>query len=366
VKRPEVYLDWNATTLPLPEVIAEVARSTSEFWANPASVHGAGRRARACIEDTREVLARLFEVHARDVVFTGSGTEANNLALAGASALVTSRLEHPSVVRLAERLERAGRPVTWLRAPPSGVLEPEAVASALANAQDRVLVAVHAVNHETGVIQRIAQLAEVCHARGARLHVDAVQALGKVEPSVFAAADSVAVTAHKHRGPKGIAALAWRGRWSPEPALVGGAQERGLRPGTQDAALASAWRLALEHARGGPQRYAALAPLRDRFAHALERHGGVINGQPGAPHVLNVSFPGRRGDALVAALDHEGVLVSSGSACSAGTAEPSPVIECMLGRERALSAVRISLGEATSDDDVAQALAAFERVLARR
>jgi cysteine desulfurase len=199
------------------------------------------------------------------------------------------------------------------------------------------------------------------------LHVDAVQALGKLPPEVFRSATTVALTAHKIRGPKGIGALAFRHAKPPAPFLRGGAQERGVRPGTQDAALASGFLVALQHAASGPERHGALAVLRDQLELAFAGLAEV-NGARAArlAHVSNLSFKGWRGAELAAALDLEGVLVSSGSACSAGTSEPSAVIAAMLGQERAESALRFSLGETTTAEQVARAIAVVERVVTRR
>ncbi|WP_437516871.1 cysteine desulfurase family protein [Sorangium sp. So ce1099] len=400
-----IYLDWNATTPPHPEVLAAMQAAAEVAWANPASVHGPGRRARAFIEQAREAVARLVGLDARDVTLTSGGTEANNLALshafgdevaasgaagatsagsgaAGATAsgrlqgaLVVSRIEHPSVTRAAEGLARRGVEVAWVDPEPSGRVAPAALAAALDRAAAVApvrLVSLQAVNHETGVIQPVAEAAAIAHARGARLHVDAVQAVGRLPPEAWAGADLVSVAAHKIRGPKGIGALAVRPGVRLRPVLLGGAQERGLRPGTQDPLAAAGFAAAARRALDAPARYAALAPLRDHLEAALIEAGRAAGAAPlpngegtRAPHITNLSWPGWRGDELCAALDLEGVAVSSGSACSAGTAEPSPVLTAMLGPERAASAVRFSIGEETTEADVVEAVRRVARVLAR-
>ena len=375
-----IYLDWNATTPPHPEVLAAMLRVWEQGWANPASVHGPGRRARAHVDRAREAVATLagapFE--ARDVVLTSGGTEANNLALAHVfgspgGALVTSRIEHPSVVRAAVALADRGVVVVWVAPEASGRIAPAAVAEAIDQARRTAevrLVTLQAVNHETGVIQPVAEVAAIAHAGGARLHVDAVQAMGRLDPEAWRGADLLALAAHKLRGPKGIGALIPRPGIALRPLLFGGAQERGLRPGTQDAAAAAGFAVAAERAAEGPRRYAATAPLRDRLEAELQRLDipapAIRNGEgPRAPHVLNLSWPGWRGDELCAALDLEGVAVSSGSACAAGTAEPSPVLWAMVGEARAASAVRVSLGEETTAADIDEARARWARVVAR-
>lgn len=365
-----IYLDWNATTPPHPAVVAAMERAAVRAWANPASVHGAGRAARDELEGAREVLAALLSFHPRDLVFTSSGTEANNLALHAAPALVTSALEHSSVVAVARELEARGTPVRWLPVGESGAIDPAAVAEALAAlaregaaAAGAPVVAVMAANHETGVIQPLAPIAEEVRAAGARLHVDAVQLLGRGALDVLEVADTVSVAAHKLRGPKGIGALLWRPGHPPRPLLRGGAQERGLRPGTQDAVAAAGFRAALERCGESTAAYARQRPLRDALELELAPWVARNGSEPRLPHVSNLSVRGWRGDEVVAALDLRGILVSSGSACSAGTTEPSPVITAMVGRARAGEAVRISLGEDTQEDEIRQALSAFRDLL---
>jgi len=358
--RDPIYLDWNATTPPSQAVLAAMA-AAGGLWANPASVHALGRRARAVVESARERLAAVLSVHPRDVVFTSGGTEANNLALHQATLLVTSRLEHPSVVKIAEQLEQLGR-TRWLPVRADGRVDPADVAATLVDAPAGTWVSVSAANHETGVIHPIADIAAVAQRRGARLHVDAVQALGKLDLSALEGAHAVSVCAHKIQGPKGIGALAWRHAAAPTPFLRGGAQERGLRPGSQDAVLAAGFGAALEGL--DIERHWRLAELRNPIERWLAARGSV-NGdvEHRLPHVTNVSVAGWRADELVAALDLRGVCVSAGSACSAGTVEPSPVITSMLGKGRSLAAVRISLGVETTAAEVEAALLVLDDVL---
>jgi len=359
-----IYLDWNATTPPHPAVLEAMARAAEGSWGNPSSTHRIGRKARAGVEDAREKLAEICGVHARDVLFTSGGTEANNLALSDAVGLALSRLEHPSITRVAEQLEQRGVPVGWVSVPPSGRVDPEGYRRALECLPRGSLAVLMAANHETGVLQPLEQVALIAHSMGATLHVDAVQALGKLPPESWRFADSMAVAAHKIRGPKGVGALAFRGSKTPKPVLLGGSQERGLRPGTIDPIAAAGFLAALEHSAQGPARYAQLSALRDDFERAFAPLAAVNGGEVARlPHVSNLSFAGLSGDELVAALDLLGVCVSSGSACSAGTTEPSTVISAMLGRERAREAVRVSLGETTGSEQISAAKDAFRRVL---
>lgn len=413
-----IYLDWNATAPPHPDVIAAMQRALESAWANPASVHAMGRAARAHVEHAREAVAALTGFHPRDVVITSGGTEANNLALfsvmraaepplpapaslkpkdrrphaaranaepaplspVGPPVLIVSRLEHPSIVRAAEALERSGIPLVWVAPSREGVVTADAAEEALLRARalgvPRLFV-LQAVNHETGMIQPIDQVAERVHSHGVLLHVDAVQAVGRLPSGSFAeGADLLSVAAHKIRGPKGIGALLKRPKVRlAEQILFGGAQERGLRPGTQDAAACAGFAAAAERAQQGHLRYAGLSKLRDKLERDLEKLGqdlGFVPSRNGGdeglgrvPHVSNLSWPGWKGDELCAALDLEGVYVSGGSACAAGTAEPSPVLVAMVGEQKARGAVRISMGEDTQPGELDEAVRRFARVLGR-
>ncbi len=371
---PRVYLDWNATTPPLGEALSAMQAAGLEAWGNPASVHADGRRARRLVEEARWGVAELTGYEARDVVFTSGGTEANNLALRSAFAggrrgvLVLARVEHPSVLRVAEALEREGvARLRYLRVGHGGVVCLRDLEAALAEGEV-AQVTLQAVNQETGAIQPVAEAIAACHVRGVPLHVDAVQAYGRVPTGFLFGADTQSIASHKLRGPKGIGALVAKPGSRLAAYTFGGAQERGLRPGTVDPLASAGFAAALRHARSGPERYAAVAPLREK----LERGLAEISERPlelqaasRAPHVATLLFPGFEGPELVAALDLEGVSASSGSACSAGTSEPSPVLAELVG-DRARAAVRFSLGETTTEADIERTLAALARILARR
>lgn len=368
-----VYLDWNATTPPLAEVLQAMAEVGRTAWANPSSVHAEGRIARSRVEEAREAVAALARCDPRDVVLTSGGTEANNLAIRSAfarapGALVLSRLEHPSVSRVAEALEREGRAVVrWVKALPSGRIDLDDVERALRGGDVR-LVALQAVNHETGVIQPVDEVIGLARRAGARVHVDAVQAFGRSE-AVAPEADTRSLAAHKMRGPKAIGALIASPGIVIDPILVGGSQERGVRPGTVDPVAAAGLAVAARHALASPARWATLAPLRDELEAGVLAlaHGSRVNGAGAArmAHVTHVAFRGWPSAELVAALDLEGIATSGGSACSAGTAEPSRVLEAMGLADAATSSVRFSLGEDTAREDVRRALEALGRVLER-
>jgi cysteine desulfurase len=233
-------------------------------------------------------------------------------------------------------------------------------------------VALQAVNHETGVVQPVAEVAEMARQAGAWIHVDAVQAIGRVSV-VLGAVDSWSIASHKLRGPKGIGALGVRRGRTPRPILFGGSQERGVRPGTVDPVAAAGFGAALRRAVSMAERYARVAPLRDGLETYLMASypGSTIQGRSAparAPHVVNWALGGSLatgGPELVAALDLEGISVSSGSACSAGTVEPSPVVVAMAGKDVASRAIRISMGEDTSEADLDRLKEALGRIAAR-
>jgi cysteine desulfurase len=317
-------------------------------------------------------VADLFDADPRDVLLTSGGTEANNLALRSAfdgveGTLIASPMEHPSVLRVAEALVREGRAkLRLLHVLPDGRVDVDDVARAMGEGPAR-LVAVQAVNHETGVIQDIDAIARIARDAGALFHVDTVQGLGKVE-GTFGGADSRSLAIHKLGGPKGIGALVTSAKLRVVPVLLGGSQERGLRPGTVDPIGAAGLAAAARIARTSPARFRELGKLRDRLEAALlaVKPGTRVNGLgPRAPHVTNVWFEGWSGPELVAALDLEGLSVSGGAACSAGTAEASPTLQAMGADVRGGASIRFSMGLANTEDDVDFAAAVVRKVIAR-
>jgi cysteine desulfurase len=316
-------------------------------------------------------VAALLGCEAAEVVLTGGGTEANNLALAGAVAasgrershIVTTAIEHPSVLRVCAELERRrGCRVTRLPVDGDGRVDPAAVERALT--PDTVLVSVMHANNETGVLQPVAEIADVVRRRGVLLHTDAAQSAGKVPVHVIEmGADLVTIAGHKLYAPKGVGALRVRAGVRLRPVLQGAGQEHGLRPGTENVAgiagLGAACAVAAE---AQPQEARRLARLRDRLWHALEAHGWVRNGHPVEvlPNTLNVSLPGVDAEELLAGTPE--VAASTGSACHTGRTEPSAVLLAMgLDARRALGAVRLSLGRSTTEADVDLAAAALVR-----
>ncbi len=378
----EVYADWAATTPPAPEVIEAMRPYLGERFGNASSVHVRGEAAREAVERARAQVAALAGALPEEVVFTASGSEANNLAIKGAMLaapagrvrLVVSATEHPSVLEIARHLESRGTPVTIVPVTRAGVVDLGALGAALG--PDVALVSVMAVNNEVGTLQPLAEVAELARSCGARLHVDAVQAAGRRPLDRLApGADLLTLAAHKLRGPLGAAALVVRRRWKVVPLVHGGHQERGRRAGTENLPALVGFGVAAERAARGlaagvPERVESLGRRLGAGLVAAVR-GASVNGAAAArlESIVNLCFAGVDGEALLHELDREGVTVSTGSACSAGTSGPSHVLLAMgLRPEDAHASVRFSLGEGNDDADVDRILeitpAAVERLRA--
>jgi cysteine desulfurase len=374
-----VYFDYNATTPLDPAVRAAMRPFLEEEFGNPSSVHQVGRRARAALDAARDRLAQLWRAKPSEVVFTSGGTESVNLALFGVARrlrdkgrhLITSAIEHHAVLHAVRYLEeREGFAVTRLPVDAGGFVQPDDLAKALR--PDTVLVSVMAANNETGAVQPVAALGALCRERGVLFHTDAVQWFGK-EPFTSIHqfnADLVSVCAHKFHGPKGAGALFIRSPLLPDPILFGGGHENERRAGTEN--LAAIAGLVEAFARFVPQPVFArerLEPLTEELLRAVSRVPGVRVVSPRTERLCNtvaLAVEGADSIALLAGLDLEGVCASSGSACSAGSLEPSHVLVAMgLGPRLANALVRFSLGRENTAEDVAHAAAAFARVVAR-
>jgi cysteine desulfurase NifS len=372
-----VYLDHNATAPVEPEALEAMLPFLREAWGNPSSVHTPGNEARRAVDAARRKVAQILNCTARRIVFTGSGSEANNLAVGGAVRarsdgrrhVVASAIEHPAVLAACRALEEDGFAVTRLPADGGGRVDSQALAEAIR--PDTALVSVMLANNETGVLQPVADLARIARARGALFHTDAVQALGKIPLDVEAlGVDLLSVSAHKIGGPKGVGALYVRRGVTLLPLVFGGRQERGLRAGTENVPGIVGFGKACELAarrlhRGEMDR---VAGLRDRLeAGLLPLHPGARrNGHPEArlPNTINVTLPGIRGESLVLLLDRRGIAFSSGSACKSGHPEPSHALLALgLSAEEAHCAVRFSLGPGTTGEDIDYVLACFEDAL---
>lgn len=365
-----IYLDHHAATPPPREVREAMDAAAASAWANPSSTHAAGRAAGAFLERARDQVAQAIGARSVDVALTGGGTDACNLGVrglgAGRSHVVTTSVEHPAVARSVERLREAGSEVDVLDVHGGVPPTPDALGRAL---RSDSMAALQWVNHETGTVFPIEAYASVCRERGARLFVDATQALGKVEVDVErVGADAIAFAAQKVGGPAGAGACWVRRGVDLGTVLEGGSQERGRWPGTPDTVAMVGFGAAAALTIARLDRQSAVRTLRDRTQAKLAALGGVSNAEePRTATVSNMSFLGWDGAVLVAALDVEGVCVSTGAACSSGVQAPSEVLLAMYPDEqwRAGSAVRISLGIETTEAETTRAVAAFEAVLAR-
>jgi cysteine desulfurase len=358
------YLDWNATGTLRPEARAAVTDALA-VTGNPSSIHFAGRAARRLVEDARERVAALVGAAAREVVFTSGGTEANMLALSPAlgDSLLVSAIEHPSV-RAGGRFAAAGDIPVLV----TGVVDLAALERLVAG-RSRPLVSLMLANNETGVIQPVAEAATLVHAAGGLLHVDAVQGPGRIACDFRAlGADLMTLSSHKIGGPQGAGALIRREGLPLDALIRGGGQERGARAGTENVAGIAGFGAAAEAIRQSwANEVTRMAALRDKLEGALKAATpkAVIFGADAArlPNTTLFSVPGMKAETAVIAFDLEGVAVSSGAACSSGKVTPSHVLAAMgVAPELARGAIRVSLGYATSDEDVGTILNAWGKL----
>jgi cysteine desulfurase len=368
-----VYLDWNATT-PLRPAARQAMASAWDFDGNPSSVHAEGRQARRLVEDARGIVAGAVGALPRNVVFTSGGTEANALALkpglrrgtaASAERLVVSAIEHASVLAGGRFSPDMINSVGVTR---SGVLDLAQLRAAL-DGKPPALVSIMLANNETGAVQPVADAAAIVHEAGGVLHVDAIQALGKIAVDINALnADLLTLSAHKIGGPKGVGAVVLaEGLQGFEPLLRGGGQELGRRAGTENVAGIAGFGAAVNAAMGALAGDAArLQVLRNRLEERLRQTPGLIVFSADTqrlPNTALVTVPGMKAETAVIGFDLAGIAVSSGSACSSGRVQPSHVLEAMgFGPEIARGAVRLSLGWSTSSADIDRCLEAWRKV----
>jgi cysteine desulfurase len=367
----QIYLDNNATTRMLPEVAEVIAEAHRAGYANPASQHQSGQRARRVLEDARERITKLLGGETAGLkpdrlLFTSGGTESNNLALRGlarpgnAANIVISPLEHPSISETALQLSRFGVEVRQLPVDSCGVVQAEKL-SQLLDEHTR-LVSVMLGNHETGALQPVQEIAKLARERGVPVHCDAVQAVGKIQVDFRAlGVDALSVSAHKLHGPIGIGGLLLRHDVTPAPMMTGGFQQQGIRPGTESVSLTLGFLKALElYAERAVENEKHMRSMRDTLEDRLraEIPSLVVNGCEAdrLPHTSNISFPGLNRQAIVLALDMAGVACSTGSACASGSSEPSPVLIAMGLAEPVIEgSIRISLSRLTTAADIEQA-----------
>ncbi len=360
------YFDHNATTPPDPAVVEAVRRALTDDFGNPSSVHHFGQRAKAVLDEARSAVADLIGAEAAEIVLTSGGTEADNLALRGAAEaleaggrrrLITTGIEHEAVLNTVKALSRRGWSVTLLPVDASGIVSPAALQEAMDD--QTALVSVMHANNEIGTIQPVQALATIAHAGGALFHTDAVQTAGKIPVNVRTlGVDLLSLSAHKFYGPKGTGAL-WIKRGTRLIAtMTGGKHERNRRGGTENvpghAGLGVAARLAQKKLAAEGTRIAA---LRDRLERGIlaKVPGTLVNGAPTprVPNTTNISFDGVEAESLLIALDLEGFAVSTGSACSSGTLEPSHVLRAMgLPSHRTQNSIRFSLGAGNTEEQV--------------
>jgi cysteine desulfurase len=373
-----IYLDHNATTPVRSEAVAAMLRALQEDWGNPSSVHWAGSAARDALVLAREQVAALLGVSPDTIVFTSGATEASNTVIRHAARrapgqgdhVVTCSTEHPAVLEVCEELREEGLRVSVLPVERDGRLDPERFAAALG--EGTLLASIMWVNNETGVIQPIPELAQLARAQGVPFHTDAVQALGKLPLELAGLpVDYASFSAHKLGGPKGIGALYVREGLRIRSLLRGGPQERRRRAGTENVPGAVGFGAACEAAgRDMAERAEKLGALLERLWDGIaakipdaQRNGSL---EHRVPHTLSVSFAGADGEALVAALDLEGIAVASGAACASGSTEPSHVLVAMgIPQRIGAGSIRVSLGVGTDQAEIEALLAVLPDTVAR-
>jgi cysteine desulfurase len=376
-----VYLDHNSTSPLLPEAAAAMMAAEAEQFANPASQHSEGRRANRALQNAREEIAELLGAkltgrNADRLVFTSGGSEANNLALAGlglansndARPIVISSIEHPSITATADAIARSGVPLQKLAVMSAGVVRLEHLDELLA--QSPRLASVMLANNETGVIQPLDEIVRRCAAAGVPVHTDASQAVGKLLIDFRAlGVAAMTISPHKFGGPRGIGGLLVRGDVPIQPLLHGGAQQLGLRPGTESVSLAVGFLAALKAWHGRRSQWSAqMQALRDRFESAIRTAfpQAIVNGiaVPRLPNTSNIAFVGHDRQALLMAFDLAGICCSTGSACASGSSEPSPTLLAMqLPREVVNASLRFSIGPNTTEEEIDNAVEISQRIV---
>ena len=367
-----IYLDHNATTPLAPEALEAMRPYLERFHGNASSIHAAGRETRAALDDSRDRLAALLACRPHEIIFTGGGTEANNLALLGLARahaargkhLMTCATEHHAVLHPLEHLQRReGFRLTVLGVDSRGLLDPADVRRALT--PETTLVSVMTANNETGIRQPVAEIAALCRERGVLFHTDAIQTFGK-EP-LTCDADALSLAAHKFYGPKGAGLLRLRGGISIERIAFGGSHESDRRPGTENVAAIVGMVRAAELAAATAT---DLAPLREQLWDGIRAAfpAAVRNSDPALSlaNTLNVSFPGLDGESVLINLDLAGICASSGSACMVGSILLSHVLLAMgVPRDIAQATVRFSLGKSTTHEEIAEAVRRMDGIFAR-
>ncbi|WP_232700127.1 cysteine desulfurase family protein [Brevibacillus daliensis] len=373
-----IYLDNSATTQPDPQVIETMKRTMETFYGNPSSLHRMGVEAENVLKQARQIAAQALGKKPSEIYFTSGGTESNNTAIKGVAMrykdrgrhIITTQVEHASVIDVCRQLEEFGFEVTYLPVDNQGRVSIDSLKQAMR--PDTILVSIMHVNNEVGTIQPINQIGTYLKLFPKVIfHVDAVQSFGKVPLRINEwGIDLLSLSAHKFHGPRGIGILVKRENLQIEPLLKGGGQEGGLRSGTENipgiAGMAKAMRLADEAA---SKEIIRLQKLKQQLISGLEEINGCEINTPtenSAPHIINFSIPGMKAEVLLHALEAEGFYVSTRSACSAKSDEPSPVLLASgIPVERAKAALRISLGKSNTEEEIDQFLQALQRCVKR-
>jgi cysteine desulfurase len=372
-----VYFDYNATTPLAPEVTEAVVRATRDVFGNASSIHHFGQQAKGAMDDARTAVATLLNGDPSEVVFTSGGTESDNFALRGAADaleptgrrhLIASAVEHEAVLNTLKSLARRGWRTTLLPVDHTGIVSADRLREAIT--ADTAVVSVMHANNEIGTIQPIAALATIAHERGALMHTDAVQSVGKIPVDVRAlGVDLLSLSAHKFNGPKGAGVLWIKRGTRMQPIATGGKHERNRRAGTENVPAIAGLGVAARLAAGKLSSEAArVAALRDRL------EAGILHGVPGTavngaadqrvPNTTNISFERVEAESLLIALDLEGIAVSTGSACSSGTLEPSHVLRAMgLPMHRTQNSLRFSLGMFSTEEEVDRVVEVLPRLV---
>jgi cysteine desulfurase len=372
-----IYFDYNATTPLAPEVVDTVIAATRDLFGNASSVHTFGQQAKAALDQARSSIAALIGGDPLEIVFTSGGTESDNFAIRGVADaleptkrrhLITTAIEHEAVLNTLKALARRGWRTTLLSVDASGIVSPERLREAITD--DTALVSVMHANNEIGTIQPIAEMAAIAHEHGALLHTDAVQSAGKIAVDVRSlGVDLLSISAHKFNGPKGAGALWIRRGVRVQAIQTGGKHERNRRAGTENvpaiAGMGAAARVAMSKL---DRESARVAALRDRLESGILQavDGTIVNGDRDrrVPNTTNISFDRVEAESLLIALDLEGIAVSTGSACSSGTLEPSHVLRAMgLPAHRTQNSLRFSLGMLSTAEEVDRVIEVLPRLV---
>ena len=378
VTRKRIYLDYAATTPTDPEVVEAMLPYLSEVFGNPSSIHSFGQEAKAAVEEARDKIAALIGARGEEIVFTGSGTEADNFALQGTAYasegkgnhIITTTIEHHAVMETCKFLQGLGFEVTCLPVDSYGLVDPQDVRKAITD--KTILISVMHANNEVGTIEPIAEIGEIAREAGVYFHTDAVQAVGHIPVKVDElGVDMLAMSAHKFYGPKGVGALYIRKGTKLIPLMHGGEHERRRRAGTENVPAIVGLGKAAEIAQREMDAEAKwLIHLRDKLIKGLMGRSEHIrlNGHPTRrlPNNVNVSIEFVEGESMLLNLDLEGIAASTGSACSSGSLEPSYVLLAMgLSHELAHGSLRFSLGRETTEEDIERVLEVSPRIIAK-